>query len=142
MSSALTWIFGQENIIESLNEGGSLSGNEIRKTFDSDPDFAEVFDSVSDFVRKVSENRFQSVSRHFDTTWDEPLRAEVVVTQYKVGDELLAKGEVTSRMLRVLNRIRPYCVGDEANLIEKAIRCLDFSLFGELAETVLARMKP
>ena len=55
--------------------------------------------------------------------------------------ERLAKGEIESRMLRVLSRIRPFCVGDEAELIEKSVKCLDFITFGELAEPVLDRMK-
>lgn len=60
---------------------------------------------------------------------------------YYVGGEPLAKGEIESRMLGVLAKIRPFCVGEEATLIEGAVRCLDFSLFGELTEPVLSRMK-
>jgi hypothetical protein len=57
------------------------------------------------------------------------------------GGEVLAKGQIESRMLSVLAKIRSFCVGEEAKLIEKAARALDFLAFGELAEPVLERMK-
>jgi hypothetical protein len=60
---------------------------------------------------------------------------------YKVGGELLSKSEITSRMLGVLAQIREFCEGREAELVEKAIRALDFIAFGELVSPVLARMK-
>jgi hypothetical protein len=60
---------------------------------------------------------------------------------YKVGGELLSKSEITSRMLGVLAQIREFCEGREAELVEKAVRALDFAAFGELVSPVLARMK-
>ncbi len=60
---------------------------------------------------------------------------------YNVGGQVLAKGAIESRMLKILAEIRSFCIGDEEELIAKAIKCLDFITFGELAEPVLARMK-
>jgi hypothetical protein len=60
---------------------------------------------------------------------------------FKVGGQPLAKGEIESRMLRVLSKIRPFCRGSEEELIEKSIRALDFIAFGELSEPILQRMK-
>jgi hypothetical protein len=123
-------------------EGGSLSGNEVVKVSIDDGE-SQVFDPVESFCRKLSENMFdteKSAGSRFDTTWNEPLGA-VVEKKYTVGNEVLAKSELTSRMLSVLNNIREFCKGDEARQIERAIRCLDFSLFGELCEPVLSRMK-
>jgi hypothetical protein len=85
-----------------------------------------------------------------DQAWEELLGARVGDSKkkiasgdlcYKVGGELLSKGEITSRMLGVLAQIREFCEGREAELVEKAIRALDFAAFGELVGPVLARMK-
>jgi hypothetical protein len=103
---------------------------------------------------------FASVREHLDlidTSWEEllggayPEREQEIYGDskkkaaasevYNVGGEILAKGQIESRMLSVLARIRPFCVGEEAKLIEKAARALDFLAFGELAEPVLERMK-
>jgi len=123
-------------------EDHGLSGNEVKKLYDSDSDFAEIENPVQTLFNKYAANRFdKSAGNHSDSAWDEPLGAAVVVKKYSVGGETLGKGEVTSRMLGLLNQIRPFCEGKEAEQIERAIKCLDFSLFGELAEPVLARMK-
>ncbi len=53
----------------------------------------------------------------------------------------LGKSELTSRMFRVVQQIRPFCVGAEAEQLDKAVRALDITGFAELAEPVLARMK-
>jgi hypothetical protein len=85
-----------------------------------------------------------------DRAWEELLGARVGDSKkkiasgdlgYKVGGELLSKGEITSRMLGVLAQIREFCEGREAELVEKAIRALDFSAFGELVTPILSRMK-
>ena len=60
---------------------------------------------------------------------------------FNVGGERLAKGQITSRMLAVLSKIRSFCIGSEEKEIEKAINCLDFTAFGELSEPVLERMR-
>jgi hypothetical protein len=119
-----------------------LNGNEIKKTYDSDTDAAEVPNPVAELFAKCASDRFnKSAGNHSDSAWNEPLSAAVTVKKYNVGGELLGKGEVTSRMLSLFNQVRPFCISNEAELIEKSIRCLDFSLFGELCEPVLARMK-
>jgi hypothetical protein len=53
----------------------------------------------------------------------------------------LAKSELTSRMFAVLEQIRSFCIGEESELIDKAVRALDLTAFAELAEPILARMK-
>ncbi len=60
---------------------------------------------------------------------------------YNVGGQILAKGEISSRMYKVLEQIRSFCEGQEAVLLEKSIKALDLAAFGELAEPVLARMR-
>lgn len=124
------------------DEGGSLSGNEVhRYKADGDDGAAEIPDPTAILFAKYASDRFEkSTGTPFDATWNEPMGAAVEKT-YRVGGELLGKSEITSRMLSVLGEIRGFCRGDEAEQIEKAIRCLDFSLFGELAEPILRRMK-
>lgn len=61
-------------------------------------------------------------------------------TAKAAGGEL-AKSEVQSRMLKLFNQISDFCQGEEAKLLEKAIKALDFTCFAELAEPILARMR-
>lgn len=69
-------------------------------------------------------------------------RLEKSEAAYLLGDGTrLGKSEITSRMLALLTKMRPFCIGDEEKQIEKAIRCLDFTLFGELGEPVMERMR-
>jgi hypothetical protein len=60
---------------------------------------------------------------------------------FNVGGQILAKGEVASRMYKVLEQIRSFCESQEAALLEKSMKALDLAAFGELVEPVLARMR-
>jgi len=62
-------------------------------------------------------------------------------SRWMVDGVPLAKSELTSRMFHVVEQIRSFCVGAEAEQLEKAVRALDITAFAELAEPVLARMK-
>jgi hypothetical protein len=117
-----------------------IQGDDIVKLSIDDGESA-IQDPIGDFIKAAAATRFDSKSAStFDSTWNETIGG-VVEKQYHVGGELLGKSEITSRMLSVLGEIRAFCRGDEAEQIEKAIRCLDFALFGELAEPILSRMK-
>ena len=120
----------------------SLSGDEVSKLFDSETDASELADPVHEFFKKAERDRFSTSAGVSDFSWDEQL-GTVVEKQYNynVGGELLAKGEIASRMSKVLAEIKPFCLADEVQQIEKSIRCLDLALFGELVEPVVRRMR-
>ena len=65
---------------------GGLRGDECRKTFDSDPDYADIPNPAVELFRKFAAERFEKpVGNHSDNTWDEPLGTRVVEKKAKVA---------------------------------------------------------
>ena len=67
------------------HRGDATGGNEVRKTYDSDPDYAEIRDPVSALFQKYAANRLGTETRVDNVhprksagvdSWDEPLGDE------------------------------------------------------------------
>jgi hypothetical protein len=70
---AMHFLFGHTSLDEHFNDqGGSLSGNEIQKVYDSDVDFADIPHPLDKFMRHESVLA-KSSPVAADPTWDEPL---------------------------------------------------------------------
>jgi hypothetical protein len=100
--SALTWVYRHENIMESLNEDASLSGNEIQKTYDSDVD-AAIADPVADFFRKTERDRFSKSAGVSDFSWDEPLTATAPLETRSVGLSKASSGRWRIRLEKTVD---------------------------------------
>jgi len=80
----------------------------------------------------------RTFSDGFDDGWFEDM-GRVAVAKSSSEDAPLGKGECSSRMHKLHARIRPMASDVENQQMQKAIDCLDFALFAQLAEQVLER---
>ncbi len=56
-------------------------------------------------------------------------------------DVPLGKGEIMSRMLRLVDQLRADCSATELELLEKSVTALDIPCFCQVAESVVSRLK-
>lgn len=65
------------------HRGDFKTGNEVRKTYDNDPDYAEIHDPVTELFQKYANNRLgtvadekQPIRKSGVDSWDSPLGDE------------------------------------------------------------------
>jgi hypothetical protein len=92
------------------------------------PGAAEAFEKS---LRAANAHKSES----FDSSWYEPVGGV-----QKSTDAPLAKGELVSRLYSFLEKLRPHCINDEAEQLEKAVRCSDVALFAQIGEGILSRV--
>jgi len=56
-------------------------------------------------------------------------------------DSELGKGELLSRLLALVEKLKPFCEGDEAELLEKAAKSLDVTAFATIQHAIVARVQ-
>lgn len=66
------------------------------------------------------------------------MRADVALPVRREGGSL-SKGELMSRMNKLLEALAPSCLADEESELSKAIQALDLTLFCQLAERIVQR---
>lgn len=70
-------------------------------------------------------------------TWDSPIGDSLK----KSDAGLLRKAEISSRMAKLLSEIRGDCRGNEEQLLNQALACLDLPAFTEITTRVITRLK-
>ena len=72
---AMHFLFGHYTLAEAFNDqGGSLSGNEIQKVYDSDSDHSDIPHPLDKLFRDTRHEAVLAKSSvAADPTWDEPL---------------------------------------------------------------------
>lgn len=74
MSEQKVGLLLKTTFLPPLDEGGSLAGNEIAKTFDSDPDASDIAPNLfQPIFEKAQENQFNQSSVRMDAGLDAPM---------------------------------------------------------------------